>query len=126
METVRLKKTKVFSELLWVFDEKEKLYVLAEKWDNQGYCKHLQGYLTPTQFKVIEKVFRYDTKDRPFQKDRCDEETQKIKNTFEKAEYIIKSMCLEEVEFMELNKEDFSTWKTFREWMEKCNVQNQA
>lgn len=72
--------------------------------------------LTSFEYKILGKVFDYDSNSNILSKEEMETNIRKINNILSAATEIVKVMSLDEVEFIEVDKETFDKWLTFQEW----------
>lgn len=82
----------------------------------EKYQKVYEALLTPFEYSIIEKVYDYSPNKNNFKMNHWVHVKDYIKDILTNATSIIEAMSLEEVEFIDLNKEAFDKWKTFRKW----------
>ncbi len=80
---------------------------------------HTDVLLTPFEYKILGKVFNYEPNSNIFTKEETEGKLREISHVLSAASEIVKVMSLDEVEFIEVDKETFDKWATFREW---CDI----
>ncbi len=124
INNIRIKNQPLFKE--FTFPEQEmKQFVLRtthKVWDKSVgdiIPLHLDVLLTPFEYKILGKVFNYEPNSNIFTKEETEGKLREISHVLSAASEIIKVMSFDEVEFIEVGKETFDKWVTFREW---CDI----
>ncbi len=121
INNIRIRNQPLFKE--FTFTEQEmKRYVLKTPhrvWDKSVgdiIPLHLDVLLTPFEYTILEGVFNYEPNSNIFTKEETEGKLREISHVLSAAAEIVKVMSLDEVEFIEVDKETFDKWATFREW----------
>ncbi len=117
MNNIRVTRKPFFKE--YTFHKEESgLYLIVEG-SARGFEAEQEFYeelLTPFEYSIIQKVYKFCPNKRNFARGTWEKTKTEIKDILGTATYIIGAFSLEEVEFIDIDKETFDKWKTFRKW----------
>ncbi len=117
MNNIRLTKKPFFKDFTF-HKEVGGLHLIAEG-SAKGFEADQEFYeelLTPFEYSIVQKVYKFYPTKRNFARGTWEKTKSEIKDILRTAAYIIRAFSLEEVEFIDVDKETFDKWKTFREW----------
>jgi len=77
---------------------------------------HTDVLITPFEYKILGKVFDYEPNSNIFTREDTEGMLWKLREVLAAATEIVKVMSLDEVEFIEVDRETFDKWVVFREW----------
>ncbi len=112
INNTRIKNQPLFKEFTF-HEQEEKHFVLTI--DNT-YNLWMDATLTPFEYKILSKVFDYEPNSNIFTREDTEGMLGKLREVLAAATEIVKVMSLDEVEFIEVDKETFDKWVVFREW----------
>ncbi len=121
INNIRIKNQPLFKEFTFQ-EQEEKPFVLkfSVPYNHSNpyvdNILHSEVELTSFEYKILGKVFDYEPNSNIFTREDTEGMLRKINNTLTTATEIVKVMSLDEVEFIEVGKETFDKWLTFREW----------
>ena len=125
INNIRIKNQPLFKEFTFHKQERD-AYMVSERtsYDSDSLIgdhipSSVREYrLSKFEVCILEKVFNYHTREDPLALGDRNPIMNEIDNILSVATDIVKVMSLDEVEFIEVDKETFDKWLTFREWFD--------
>lgn len=121
INNIRIKNQPLFKEFTFHEQDMERYVLVYSVPYNQrnlyvDNILHSEVELTSFEYKILGKVFDYEPNSNIFTREDTEGMLWKLREVLAAVTEIVKVMSLDEVEFIEVDRETFDKWLTFREW----------